>query len=275
MSLPFDSNRLLEQPNTFQPFEVTTEGEPLEKTKLPPQTELLIFEIEGLRRALTVKEMAYHHLAQGRLGEKPYLVSFCGVCHSGVGMTPILEGKTYHFQAGGLYNGVVILTDKETGSYWDHLTGECVYGSLVGKKLPVWGLEITTVAAAKKREQDLVVLRSRQHFFISQLMESTTWLFGKFSFLPSFFLKTMSEVDERLPKMTMGLGVVIDGEARFYAQSRIKQGVEDDWDGKLLNITIDSLDSIPKASWEDGSRPFQLFLRWYGFVLTFPECKVY
>ena len=112
--LIFDPNRLHKQPDVFARFEVSDDGVPLEKAKLPYSAELIVFEQHRERRALLVQEMAYHHLAQGELAGDPYIVSFCGVCHSGVGMTPSVDGQVHHFQVGGLYNGVAILIDDET-----------------------------------------------------------------------------------------------------------------------------------------------------------------
>jgi hypothetical protein len=48
----------------------------LREAGLREETELLVFERGGLRRALVLQQMAYHHLAQGELAGRPYLVSF-------------------------------------------------------------------------------------------------------------------------------------------------------------------------------------------------------
>jgi hypothetical protein len=36
-------------------------------------------------------------------------------------MVPIIDGKLYHFGPRGLYNGLILLGDDETRSYWDHI----------------------------------------------------------------------------------------------------------------------------------------------------------
>jgi hypothetical protein len=43
---------------------------------LPNQYELIIAERNGERRAFSMQEMAYHHIAQGALGGEPILVAF-------------------------------------------------------------------------------------------------------------------------------------------------------------------------------------------------------
>ena len=61
----------------FVPFRPPAEsGDLLRDARLGEDEELIVFERRGLTRALVVREMAYHHLAQGELDGEPYLVSF-------------------------------------------------------------------------------------------------------------------------------------------------------------------------------------------------------
>lgn len=271
----FDPSRLQKQPDLFQRFEVIDARISIASTRLPDTAELIVFERQGQRRALLLQEMAYHHLAQGTLADQPYIVSFCGVCHSGVGLTPVVEGQRYHFQVGGLYNGVAILTDDETGTYWDHITGQAVYGPLAGTQLEAWSLEMTTVAAARRQEPELRILRSHQRPIFRRVMHFGQWTFGQTGYLPKLFTQTMAPEDPRLPRMTMGLGVVVDKISRFYPHFAIEQQVSDEWNGQMLQVSLNPIDSVPCATWTDGTRPLQYFLRWYGFALTFPHCSIY
>ncbi len=68
----------------------------------------------------------------------------------------------HHFSAGGLYNGLVLLIDDESKTYWDHITGEAVHGPLTGTQLDQWGIQLSTASALKRQEPDLLVYRSRQ-----------------------------------------------------------------------------------------------------------------
>lgn len=271
----FDSSRLLKQPDLFARFDVSVDGVQVSATKFSDSAELIVFERHGERRALLVQEMAYHHLAQGTLADQNYVVSFCGVCHSGVGMTPTVNGEVYHFQAGGLYNGVAILTDDETGTYWDHITGKAVYGPMEGVQLEIWSLEITTVAAARIQEPDLRILQSHQRPVFRRAMHFGQRMFGQTGFLPKQFTETMAEEDSRLPRMTMGLGIIVDEVARFYPLQSIAKSITEDLNGQKLRVCINPANGFPVAQWENGTQPLQYFLRWYGFALTFPHCSVY
>jgi hypothetical protein len=60
----------------FPPFQVPAQGTPLSGLNLPPELELIVFARAGRTRALVAREMAFHHVAQGKLAGRPYLVSF-------------------------------------------------------------------------------------------------------------------------------------------------------------------------------------------------------
>lgn len=180
----------------------------------------------------------------------------------------------YNFSAGGLYNGLVLLIDDETHTYWDHITGEAVHGPLSGAKMATWNIRITNVEAALQANPGLVLLRSRPGLFAGLISWAMKLPFVKGKFPPGF-RKTMGERDDRLPEMEMGLGIIGDKVKRFYPMSRIKEGVDDDLDGHPVRVQINDVDGVPYALLPDGTRPAQLFTRWYGFSYTFPNCKIY
>lgn len=199
------------------------------------------------------------------------------MCHSGVGLTPTVDGHLHHFSAGGLFNGLVLLRDDETGSYWDHITGECVHGPLSGQRMDEsWGIRVTTVAAALADHPDLQILRSRPNLFgrlMGRVMLTRQIRGG--GLMPWYFHTTMTPRDKRRKRMDQGLGVVIDGRAKYYPCSAIKQGIRDHFGERELHVFVRKIDRIPTATWEDGEQPFQLFTRWYGFSYTYPGCEIY
>lgn len=196
------------------------------------------------------------------------------MCNSGVGLTPRIDGKIHHFSAGGLYNGLVLLIDDETRTYWDHITGEAVHGPLRGARMDVWGLEMTNVKAASATYPKLLLYQSRPNL-IGRLMGWARRLGIFQDKLPPGFRATMGEPDSRLPEMRIGLGVIAGDVRRFYPRDSIKNGIDDELNGRSLRIRIGQDDGIPVAMWGDGSRPLQLFTRWYGFSYTFPGCQIY
>ena len=172
------------------------------------------------------------------------------------------------------------MRDDETRSIWDHITGEAIDGPLMGHRLDIWPMEITTFEAELGRERNT-------HLAISSYRSFTQWFFGKTKkkvineggFIPPFFHSTMSTpIDDRLPKLEQGLGLFDDGPARFYPMKYLAKGqtLIDEWSGRTLHIRRDAVDGIPQARWADAPElPMQLLTRWYGFSFTFPNCEIY
>ncbi len=201
------------------------------------------------------------------------------MCNSGVGQTPVVDGQVYYFGVNGLSNGLAVMADKETWSLWDHITGEAFDGPLKGHKLDVWPISLTTAEAALAKYPDITISLSGYRSF-------RMWLFRLLhrhkirarGTLPLPFFHTMSsKTDPRLPRMTQGLGVIVDKQTRFYPMRVIPdEGIEETWHGRILHIQKGEIDRVPYAVWGDSDeKPMQLLTRWYGFSFTYPHCTIY
>jgi hypothetical protein len=218
----------------------------------------------------------------------------------------------HHFGARGLYNGLFLLGDRETGSYWDHITGQCVHGPLRGYQLEVFPLLHTNVSKALAGHPDAQIAISKQS--LTQRLMAFFMEWGRKSkrgVLPPGFKKTMGKEDMRRPRMDMGLCVWSNNVHRYYPLERIRKrggAVVDELDRRRLLVYIDPVDSTPAAlyteavecKWQGSelhldsgeilreggvfearggaraiTRPMQLFTRWYGCAYTFPGCEVF
>ncbi len=190
-----------------------------------------------------------------------------------------MNGKVHHFRPLGLVNGLVVLTDKESRSQWDHITGESIAGLLKGHQLDVWPMQMTTVRAALAEYPELTISFSQYRSLYKWL---AGWLYPKFIhqkvLLPYFFNWTMyGEPDPRLPKLTQGLGVIVGKKAKYYPMTAIPlEGLQENWSGRILQMERGKIDGAPRAIWQDtGEQPMQLLTRWYGFSFTYPSCEIY
>ncbi|MTI33572.1 DUF3179 domain-containing (seleno)protein [Xanthovirga aplysinae] len=272
----FDLNRArLRNPDYFKRFEVKGEPLSLEILGLPDKEELLVFEKNNHRYGFLLQELAYHHVAQGKIEDEPFMVSFCVVCHSAVGFTPKIENQTLHFSAGGLYDGIVLLIDDETLSYWNHITGKSGFGRSEGKSMELFNLSVTTVEAERKEKEPAKIWLSNPPLWARFFGWLNRGRINSKGFLPPGFGKTMRPIDSRLEKMTQGLGVVIGKVSRFYPKATLSKPIKDQLDDKELIVSIHPISKVPYAVDEEGHFPFQLFSRWYGFSATFPRCSVF
>ena len=275
MSDDFEASRAwLSGPDLFKRLRLDQAPSPLGETELTDEDELLVFEVGGSRFGIRLPEIAYHHVAQGTLDGEEVMVGFCDICHSGAMFTPIVDGKVHNFSCGGLYDGIALLVDDETESYWNHITGQCVHGPLKGKSLAIHPVQITTVAAEKQRGE-AAIFTGRPTFWGRCYL----WIARKAKIrssgsIPPFFYLTMGKRDDRLERKTQGLGVVVDGHAKFYPVSTIGEGIQDTLGGRELRVWIRTEDRVPTCEFADGTIPFHLFCRWYGFSATYPECEL-
>lgn len=203
--------------------------------------------------------------------------------------------------------------DYQTGSYWDHVTGECLHGPLKGRRLELAPLRHLQVEQALAQFPDARIALSRLPlpFGLAEGVMKVMQRLGKGRFMPPRFAGSMGTEDPRRPRMDMGLGVWTDRLSRYYPLELLKAkgGVlHDVIDNRKMLIYLDPVSGTPtplfadvqRAEWdgndlslEDGAiirngrhydpsgaelattQPLHLFARWYGFSLTFPNCEIY
>lgn len=277
----FDVKRIVRD-NHFQRFDIGS-TEPLKelvrRKRIKPDDEVLIVERAGKRMAFSLYQMTYHHVAQGELAGQPFILAFCAICHSATSMLPVLEdGELYHFSCIGIYNGMALLQDEETGSYWDHISGECLHGQKKGEMMELIPVEQFSAETALKQWPDIPIAFSRQPWHRRIILQPLMNFCGDRGIFPPYFRFSMGKKDTRLPDMVSGLGVHTKKTKRFYTIQTIQEvgGVlHDRVDDKAVTITLGP-DGHPQAHFdESGEKPMQLYCRWYGFAFTFPGCELY
>lgn len=281
--------------------------------RLPPDLPMLMAVHQEVALAFITLHLNYHQVAQGEVDGVPYLAAFCTVCNSGMLFSPMIEGKLHHFHTGGVYNAMSMLVDKESGSIWDHISGECVYGALKGERLKLL-TDIRHLSAAQvlERHPDARLIFSSLDAPQQEAAEQlNNFRLTKEGPIPPFIERTMGAEDTRMPRLDMGLGVWTPGTRRYYPFTAVNERnnvVFDTIDGRRVLIYIDPEYGFPEAFYTDatsaewrGDRlmlnngvnlrrgvlhdaagrripmepPRQLFVRWYGFAFKFPNCEIY
>ncbi len=206
-----------------------------------------------------------------------------------------------------------LMGDRQTGSYWDHITGECLHGPLKGRQLELAPLRHMRADQALAQFPDTRIARSRLPLPFG-LIEWVTRLLqklGRGHFVPPGFAGSMGAEDPRRPRLDMGLGVWTDKISRYYPLDLLKANGgliidrfadstalvyldpvsgtpapvfvdvrQAEWDGD--EVRLDSGGSLRNGRLYDAHgaelpvrQPLHLFARWYGFSLTFPSCEIY
>ena len=190
----------------------------------------------------------------------------------------------HHFDNVGLYDALFVMQDKETRPLWNHITGEALYGPLVGRTLgPVSNVLQMNVKQALQMDPEVQVAISDRMYFAGGKQFGSAAGFGggrgvgpgrgtapgggaaagrgrgapgnANAQLSEMFIKTLGEEDRRRPRMDMGLGVWTSATHRYYPMDLIRQRGEafmDDLDGRRVLIYVEPESNTPAAIYVDA-----------------------
>jgi hypothetical protein len=236
------------------------------------------------------------------------------ICNTGIGLIPSVDGEVHTFTEQGLYDGLFLIYDHESGTRWNHMTGEAVHGPLKGETLPIENVYHTSVGQVLAENPGAQIAWSEHPSALRGSGDgggTLNRLLSRITGVPDMFPGTMGEEDPRRERMEMGLGIWSDAGARYYPQPVVRSwdnivfdSFEGDnvmiyfdpsayalmaertdasgasWDGRILRLSNgdrieDGILYGPDGERRDRDRPLQVYTRWYGFSLTFPEPEIF
>ena len=195
-------------------------------------------------------------------------------------MVPTIDGQAHHFSVVGLYNGLFVMQDAETKTMWNHITGEAVYGPLVGRTLgPIGNLLQMNVKQALEMDRGMQIAISDRVYFADGRKFGTASGFGPAGVagprgepnpnaaLTDRFIGTIGKEDLRRPRMELGLGVWTGTTRRYYPVERIREhrrAFIDRLDGRRILIYMDP----------DTNNPVALFVNAAGAKMQDNEVRL-
>jgi len=311
----FDAGRAMLEDyldTNLYPARLTVDAwQPLTSADLPPETHLLAFEYDGVLHTIPMNVVLCYNVIQGETNGRAWMMTFCNACNTGMVFDPVVDGQTLHFRRRGSYDGLLLIWDEETDSYWQHITGYCLHGASQGKQLPM-------IALTRHMNAGEAAGRTGEtRLFISPITEEQAKLSRAMEKMRSnpdrvgeYIGSTLGQEDTRRPRFELGLGVWTGQNSIFFPLTILH--VQDnvlltELDGRPLLIyhapdaiaPVAAYVSAKRGYWEgdvlrlDGGAfiqhdvyhtadgqvkalecPKQLLMRWYGFALTFPACEV-
>lgn len=253
-----------------------------EAASLDPDEDVFVVGTGASAFGVPLRTLAYHHLAQGVFDGQPVLITFCPVCNSGVQFDPRVDGEILRLVVGGVHRGTMIMQDEASGSFWDHMTGECLWGRYAGRTLAILGAhrillacELTGDLAALPIAVPRLPLWQR---LVRRMQNGHTWrALPEGKFFPGF-RESIAFEDDRLPELAMGVDIWSDQGAVFYPLDTIWEDgpISDDTAGHQVTIRWDPARALPVVAFDmDQASQAYVFTRWYGFAQTFPGCDIY
>jgi hypothetical protein len=205
-------------------------------------------------------------------GGTPYVVARCALTDLSTLLDRRVAGRTLTFEnSGALWKDMLVLRDKETGTYWTPATGRALSGPLEGETLTVLPAAVTTAEAWRELYPSTVCLDT-----------------GKLSAVPlRLRLYAASDwegvsggktADKRFePKETVFF-VAGETEALAFvpAQVREKKGVESTLEGATITLAWDGAVRAPRA-WRsiDGEKQELpvVPIYWFALLEQFPTVR--
>ncbi|MCA9922766.1 MAG: DUF3179 domain-containing protein [Anaerolineales bacterium] len=162
------------------------------------------------------------------------------VCSSGIGFNPVIDGTRYTYDVYGLYNGLFVMRDRQTGSVWTHYDGTVLTGPLMnsGVNLEFAPLVHTTWAEWTTQYPQTLVLDWYPEF-AGNYRDVKPGAGG----LGPEFQRTLLHWDDRLPENEMILGVGIGETFKAYVLADFADG---------MTVLPDTIADVPVVLFIDG-----------------------
>lgn len=132
-----------------------------------------------------------------------------------------MDGKTLHFHAEAVWRRNMIMRDRETGTLWQHATGEALIGPLEGSRLEVLGGERITWAGWREQYPDTKIAVAPDEW-PGVLPLSVTMKILEFA-TRSGRVPGLTLTDDRLPQNEEIVGVSLAGEACAYPVASLRR----------------------------------------------------
>jgi hypothetical protein len=176
----------------------------------------------------------------------------------------------HHFNYVGIYDGLAVIQDRESRTLWNHVTGEAMYGPLVGRKLePASNLLHMNVSQALTIDPRMqIAISDREYFAGGKLFGSAPGFLGgrgaerwapgnpRAEIVPTF-VPTLGREDTRRPRMDIGLGVWTARMRRYYPMELLRQrggAFIDQIEGRSMLVYVAPETSAPAAMFVRAKR---------------------
>ncbi len=226
------------------------------KTSLSPVAPVIVVEANddiSDVRAYPLTFVAHHHVINDRTESgKKLVVSFCPICNSASVYDATDFGGKRGFKVAAFFRGNIVMTDSETHTIWQQITGESIAGKLHPSKMPILYSQTLTWKQASALYPNIKLVRTttgdRRPF------GSAVPLVWK-KFLSSNFAPGVRRHDDRFPAHTRVIGIEkTDGDLVYLKDEVARIGWVRNDEARLLIVLVDQtasaflteVDGIPR-----------------------------
>jgi hypothetical protein len=186
-----------------------------------------------------------------------------------------LDGQHLTFEVYGVWRKNMLMRDRETGSIWQHASGEALAGKLKGRRLEVlFSQELSWGALRTRHPQAQFALEPERYTGVIPRRVLTHML----ERIPArASLNGLSEIDRRLNPHAIVIGVVVQGEAMAYPLAALRPGqpLSDNVGGQAITIEYQAGAEQVTVRGGDGEILHHERQWWLGWSEFHPRSGVY
>jgi thiol-disulfide isomerase/thioredoxin len=191
--------------------------------------------VAGHARAYPWWVLKNHHVVNDTLGGVPIAVSLCEQCTGGAAFRRTLGGRVLSMRVAGVYNGTIVLQDRDTGTLFSPFGGRGLEGPLAGRELERVPLFFTHWDEWVARHPTTDVVFAPQRLRSGHGAWYTPGKWG----IVSEMGETLPDLDPRLPENALVYGVESGrGKAYPLAEVRGRGGVVSDVVGSMPVVIV-------------------------------------
>ena len=172
-----------------------------------------------------------------------------------------VEGRVLNFRLWAINNQNFIMRDEETGSWWQQVSGECIFGPLKGRKLRNFEHDELTYATWKREGEQGRVLRPDPKLLAENKYATADWE-QRMQSVP--VATTLPDPDAQLPARTLVVGVEAGGRAKAYpvdALARQNPVLDQIGDAPVIVLLAEDGKSVRVFDRRLDGRALEFFLR--------------
>jgi hypothetical protein len=234
-------------------------------------------EVDGRAHAWQVETLVPHHVVHDTVGDRPVVAAWCAVCNSGMVYDGTVDGRPLRFDPEAVWRDNMVMRDRETGTLWQHATGEALVGPLADAQLDVLGGRLMTWRAWTAEHPATTLARdSTEREWAGVLPKSRTYRVLADGGLLSALVPRLASPDGRLGPLDEVVGVEIDGHARAYPLDALAgRGPVDDKVGDVsVRVSFDPERNRVDVDVPDRAATFKR-TRWLEWSEFHPETSVF
>jgi hypothetical protein len=185
-----------------------------------------------------------------------------------------VDGQPLTFHVFGVWRKNMVMCDTQTGTIWQHATGEAIDGLLKSKQLnmlagweTIWGVlhkayPNACYALEPKKFTGLI-----PKAVLQRMLGITNWA----------NLNGLSSFDNRLRPHDVIIGIVANGAAKAYLLDTLRtcHTVVDQFGGETIQIVYDETGDQVTVATEDGTRLKHVRQWWSGWSEFHPRSEIY